>query len=103
MTKLQRFHQNLYLLLNDKADTLAGSTKFIKRKRKLMGSSFAKAIIAANLTPASSLEAISTLFYQQGIHITKQGVDYRFTKEAVELMTSLYQQALHMMEESLSI
>lgn len=49
----------------------------------LIGSSFAKSIIAANMTPASSLEAISTLFYQQGIHIIKQGVDYRFTKEAV--------------------
>jgi hypothetical protein len=103
MTKLERFQNSLYLFLNDKADVISLSTKFIKRKRKLRGSSFAKAMITANLDSPSSLEAICTLFYQQDIQITKQGVDYRFTKESALFMASLYREAISMMEESLSI
>lgn len=45
MTKLQCFEKSLEQLLNEKADHLSFSTKLIKRRRKIKGSSFAKAMI----------------------------------------------------------
>lgn len=103
MTKIQIFGKNLKELLNEKADTLSLLTKFIKRRRKVKGSSFAKAMIIGNLGQESSLEGICTLFCQEDIEITKQALDLRFTKESVEFMENLYTEALGMMEESLSI
>lgn len=103
MTKIQRFEKNLKELLNEKADNISLSTKFIKRKRKVQGSSFAKAMIIGNLGQECSLEGICALFCQEDIEITKQGVDLRFTRESVEFMEKLYSESLGMIEESLSI
>lgn len=103
MTKIQSFERNLKTLLNEKADNLSSSTKFIKRRRKIKGSSFAKAMIIGNLGQECSLEGICALFCQEDIEITKQGLDLRFTRESVAFMENLYGEALNMMEESLSI
>jgi hypothetical protein len=103
MTKLACFEKSLEQLLNQKADQLSFSSKLIKRRRKLKGSCFAKAMIIGNLGQESSLEGICTLFYQEDITMTKQGLDLRFTKEAVEFMEALYRESLGIMQESLSI
>ncbi len=103
MHKIQNFEKNFKELLNEKADNISLSTKFIKRKRKISGSSFAKAMIIGNLGREYSLEEICGLFSQEDISITKQGLDFRFTKESVEFMENLHREALGMMENSLSI
>lgn len=103
MTKIQRFEKKLKELLNEKAENISSSTKFIKRRRKIKGSSFAKAMIIGNLGQECSLEGICALFCQENIEITKQGIDLRFTKESVKFMENLYRETLGMMEESLSI
>ena len=93
MTKLQCFEKSLEQLLNEKADHLSFSTKLIKRRRKIKGSSFAKAMIIGNLGQESSLEGICAFFHQEDIAITKQGLDLRFTKESVEFMEALYRES----------
>ncbi len=103
MTKIQNFEKNLKELLNEKADNISSSTRFIKRRRKIKGSSFAKAMIIGNLGQESSLEGICALFCHEDVEITKQGLDLRFTRESVEFMEHLSREALSMTEESLSI
>jgi len=71
MTKIQNFEKNLKELLNEKADHISFSTRFIKRRRKIKGSSFAKAMIIGNLGQESSLEGICALFCQEGVEVTK--------------------------------
>ena len=102
MTKIQNFEKNLKELLNEKADHISFSTRFIKRSRKIKGSSFAKAMVIGNLGQESSLEGIC-VFCQEDVEITKQGLDLRFTQKSVEFMEHLSGEALGMMEESLSI
>jgi hypothetical protein len=51
--------------LNEKADNLSSSTKFIKRRRRIKGSSFAKAMIVGNLEQESSLEGICALIIER--------------------------------------
>jgi len=103
MTKIQNFEKNLKEFLNEKADNISSSTRFIKRRRKIKGSSFAKAMIIGNLGQESSLEGICALFCHEDVEITKQGLDLRFTQESVEFMEHLSREALSMTEESLSI
>ena len=62
MTKLECFEKSLEQLLNEKADHLSFSTKLIKRRRKIKGSSFAKAMLIGNLRQESSLEGICAFF-----------------------------------------
>jgi len=75
MTKIQNFEKNLKELLNEKADHISFSTRFIKRRREIKGSSFAKAMVIGNLGQESSLEGICALFCQEDVEITKQGLD----------------------------
>ncbi len=103
MNKIQRFEKNFKELLNEKADKISFTTQFIKRKRKIKGSSFAKAMVMGNLAQECSLEGICSLFSQEEIFITKQGIDLRFTKESATFMESLHRESLSMMEDSLSI
>ena len=100
MNKIQRFEKNFKELLNEKADKISFTTQFIKRKRKIKGSSFAKAMVMGNLAQEWSLEGICSLFSQEEIFITKQGIDLRFTKESATFMESLHRESLSMMEDS---
>lgn len=96
MNKIQRFEKNFKELLNEKADEISFTTQFIKRKRKIKGSSFAKAMVMGNLAQECSLEGICSLFSQEEISITKQGINLRFTKESATFMESLHKEALSM-------
>jgi len=89
--------------LNEKADNLSSSTNFIKRRRKLKGSSFAKAMMIENLGQESSLERLCSLFWREHIQITKQALDLRFNRESVDFMKNLYNEALNMIRNSLTI
>src|SRR4051812_3673840 len=103
MDTVQTFEKKLKELLNERADKLSLVTGFVKRKRKLKGSSFAKAMIIGNLGQESSLEGMCELFSQDKVEITKQGLDLRFNSVSVKFMEALYQEALSLMEEGLPI
>lgn len=103
MQTIEVFEKKLKSLLNEKADELSISTGFIKRVRKIKGSSFAKALIVGNMGQESSLEGICSLFAQEEIAITKQGINLRFTQGSVKFMESLYLSSLSLMEKGLPI
>ena len=94
------FEKKLKELLNEQADKISFSTGFIKRRRKIKGSSFAKAMIIGHIGQESSLEGICGLFSQDDIEITKQGLDLRFTADSVKFMKALYLEGLSLMERS---
>jgi hypothetical protein len=97
------FETKLKELLNQKAEDICISTGFIKRARKIKGSSFAKAMVLGNIGKESSLEEMCELFSQEKISLTKQGLDLRFTQASVDFMKALYQEAFGMMDRSLKI
>ncbi|MFP3033054.1 MAG: IS4 family transposase [Wolbachia sp.] len=89
---------------NEKADKISATTGFIKRKRKLKGSSFVKAIVLGNIRVDNcSIETICQLLNEDSINITKQGLDFRFTKEAVEFMKRMYNESLVLFKNSLKV
>ena len=73
------------------AISISITTCFIKRKRKITGSAFIKAMVFGNLENSNcSIDAMRQLLYTEHIDITKQGLDFRFTQEAVDFMESMY-------------
>ena len=49
MNKITNLSKTLNKFFNEKADEISTTTGFVKRKRKLNGSSFVKAIILGNI------------------------------------------------------
>ena len=98
MSIIATFEQKLKFLLNEKADQLSVSTGFIKRRRKVTGSSFAKALIIGHMGRENSLEVMCELFSQDEIVLTKQGIDFRFTQEGVNFMRALYEESLNLIQ-----
>ena len=89
---------------NEKADKISATTGFIKRKRKLKGSSFVKAIVLGNIgVDNCSIETVCQLLNEDSINITKQGLDFRFTKEAVEFMKRMYNESLTLFKNTLQV
>lgn len=87
-----------------RAEYLSVSTGFIKRKRKITGSSFVKTLILGNMMDGHcSIEAMYQLLGEDSIDITKQGVDFRFTESAVEFMQSMCQEFLVLFKNKLQL
>ncbi|MCM1002699.1 IS4 family transposase, partial [Wolbachia pipientis] len=104
MNKITYLSNNLNKFFNEKANEVSIETGFIKRKRKLKGSSFVKAIILGNIgVDNCSIETICQLLNEDSVSITKQGLDFRFTKEAVEFMKSMYNESLTLFKSTLQI
>lgn len=90
INKITCLSNNLNRFFNKRADEVSIETGFIKRKRKLSGSSFIKAIIFGNIG-------------EESVVITKQGLDFRFTKEAVEFMKRMYHEAMVLFNNILQV
>jgi hypothetical protein len=74
-------------VLTTTADYAGRSTGFIKRERKLSGSSFVQTLVFGWLAkPDASIEELTQTAASVGIEISPQGLDYRFTKEASECL-----------------
>jgi hypothetical protein len=65
MDKIKLIGKNLKDFFNEKADVLAISSGFIKRKRKLKGSCFAKALIIGSLGDLKSIESLCHLLGEE--------------------------------------
>ncbi|KLT22515.1 transposase [Wolbachia endosymbiont of Armadillidium vulgare str. wVulC] len=104
MKRIVFLSKKLKELFNERADEISAITGFIKRKRKLKGSSFVKAIILRNIgVDNCSVETMCQLLNKDAIDITKQGLDFRFTKEAVEFMKGVYNESLTLFKDTLQI
>ena len=80
----------LQFVLNEKADELAKESGFIKRARKVKGSTFIKTLLFAWLPkPDTSVEGIARAGFTHNLKISAQGVDKRFTPEAGEFLKNV--------------
>jgi hypothetical protein len=84
-------------LLIEDANRLAHSSKFIQRKRKLSGASFAQALVLGWWrNPKASLEELSQCTARAGTGIRAQSLAERFDERSVAFMESLLKQAVQM-------
>jgi len=104
MDRIACLSKKLKEFFNEKADEISDEVGFIKRKRKLRGSSFIKAIVFGNIgVDNCSIETMCQLLNEDSIKITKQGLDWRFAEEAVEFMRRMYNESLLIFRNSLQI
>jgi hypothetical protein len=87
-----------------KANNLSITSGFIKRKRKITGSSFIKALILGNIGDGHcTIEGMCQLLNEDSIDITKQGLDLRFTKSAVTFMKTMFKESIALFKSSLQL
>jgi hypothetical protein len=80
----------LQFVLNEKADELAKESGFIKRARKVKGSTFIKTLLFAWLPkPDTRVEGIARAGFTHHLKISAQGIDKRFTPEAGEFLKNV--------------
>lgn len=96
--------KNLNLFFNQLATKEAKSSGFIKRNRKITGSSFLKMICFGNISnPKCSLENMCQNLSDDLIDISKQGLYKRFTDKTVEFMSDMFNHATALFKNNLPI
>jgi len=95
MTTVAQVAKRMQYVLRDKANELAKETGFIKRERVLRGSSFVTGLVSAwQAAPEVSLSGIGQAVGNAGTPITRQGINARFTPEAVDFMKAMVEECL---------
>ena len=96
MKTITQLSQTLQTLLTETADELASATGFIKRKRVVSGAEFAQGLVFGLLHEPNATRRQLHLAYTRhsAQTITAEGLDQRFTAEAVVFMQRLVEQAL---------
>ena len=90
MDILSQVAKGMQVILTKTADILGCETGFIKRKRKLSGSSFVQALVFGWLSnPDSTVEELCQSLAALGIGISTPGLSKRFTQKASEFLLSL--------------
>ena len=85
----------LQTLFTTTANQLALDTKFIKRKRKLTGSSFAQTLVLGWLNrPAATLSDLAQCTARCRTPVKPQSLSQRFTQESVDFMRQLLEKAV---------
>jgi len=75
MNRLSILSKTINNFFNITADAISISSGFIKRKRKLVGSSFIKALVFGNLhNPNCSIEGMCQILGEDSINMSKQGL-----------------------------
>lgn len=70
----------------------------------MSSSSFIKAIIWGNIEVANcSIDTMCQLLNEASVVITKQGLDFRFTEEAVEFMKRMYNESMVLFKNILQV
>lgn len=88
----------------EKGNDLSIATGFIKRRRKLTGSAFVRALVLGNIADGNcSIEGMCQLLWEDSIDMTKQGLDFRFTESAVEFMKTMYGECIGLFKKTLPL
>lgn len=104
MHKIANLSNIINEFFNKTANDISLTTGFIKRKRKLKGSSFIKALILGNLGNGNcSIDGFCQFLYEDSIDITKQGLDFRFTNSAVRFMERMFYESLSLFKNALQL
>lgn len=104
MNKIEKLSRLCKDFFTTKADSLSHITGFIKRNRKITGSSFIKTLVLGNMGDANcSIESMCSLLHEDSIDITKQGLDLRFSTNAVTFMKVMYEECLRIFKSNLQL
>lgn len=95
MTTITALAEVLQALLGKTADEVGRASGFIRRRRKLSGSSYAQALVFGWMSnPASTMSELAQAAATVGVNISKQGLDERFSERSAAFMGELLQQGL---------
>jgi hypothetical protein len=95
MTTIAQLAATLRELFSSVADRLAVETQFVRRKSKLTGAAFARAVVMGWLANPQATDAqLAQSAAAVGVPITAQGLTARFTWPAAELMRCLLEAAV---------
>src|SRR6266849_5650189 len=95
MTTITELGQVLQELLGKTADEVGRSSGFIRRARKLTGSSYAQTLVFGWMSnPASTMSEIAQAAATVGVNISKQGLDERFNVRSAAFMQELLQRGI---------
>jgi hypothetical protein len=92
---LSQVNTAMQAVLTTFADSLGRQTGLIQRQVKLSGSGFARLLVLGWLhNPKASLEQLAQFGGNLGLDITAQGIDERWSEQAVSFMQALFEVAL---------
>ncbi len=95
MTNIAELATIMQTILMDTANNLARTTGFVRRQRKLTGATFVQALVFGWLSKSDgSLAEMSQSAANVGVAISRQGLEQRFTPEAVALLQGVLEAAL---------
>ena len=98
MTTITELAAVLQELLGTTADEVGRSSGFIRRARKLRGSSYAQTLVFGWMSnPASTMSELAQTAATVGVHISKQGLDERFNARSAAFMGELLQRGIGQM------
>jgi hypothetical protein len=101
MNTIAQIAQAMQTVLTTTADRLGWKVGFMQRSGKLDGSHFVQTLVFGFLDqPQATYEDLSQSAAVVGVAISPQGVEQRFTAEAVELMKQVLHQAVAQIIES---
>ena len=104
MKEVIEISEKLNKYFNETGNKVGGEVKFIKRQRKITATSFVKTMILGGIEGGdNSIESTCQMLYEENIKITKQGLEFRFTKEAVALMEGMFEEGLEVFKSNLRI
>jgi len=103
MSNITYLAKRMQYVLRYKANQQARETGFMKRERLLTGSSFVVGLVSAwQGNPSVSLAGMSQAIGNAGTPISRQGLNERFTLEAVELMKAMLDESLNVMVKGIA-
>jgi hypothetical protein len=95
MTTIPELSHTLQRLFTTTADAIAKKTGFVKRQREITGGGFAQTLVLGTLAqPEATRKQLQHSASQAGMQISVQGLDQRFTPEAVVFMRALLEAGL---------
>jgi hypothetical protein len=90
MNIISKVAQAMQEVLTSVADELARETGFIKRQRKVTGSSFVQSLVFGWMAESdATLDTLSQSFANVNVTISRQGLNQRFTPEACDFLEAV--------------
>jgi hypothetical protein len=101
MTTIPKLSRILNEVVTERADALARSSGFVRRRSKLSGAVFVQALVFGWLgTPTAGVGVLSRLAGALGVRITPQGLEQRCTKVAATYLQEVLAEGVKRLIES---
>lgn len=95
MNTIAQVAEGLKEVLTTTADAVARQVGFVKRQRKLSGSRFVQGLVFGWLdNPEATLAELTQQMVKEGVPLSVQALDVRFTPEAAECMRQVLETAV---------